>query len=101
MTRLEREKRTVGLMISIYCRRHHHTRRGALCDDCARLLDYATRRLERCPKGDSKTSCRRCATHCYAPERRVAIREVMRTVGPTMIFTHPVAAIRHLLAELK
>lgn len=29
------------------------------------------------------------------------IREVMRYVGPRMIFIHPIAAIRHLISELK
>lgn len=29
------------------------------------------------------------------------IREVMRYVGPRMLFIHPVSAIRHLISELK
>lgn len=101
MNRIEREKRTVRLMIGIYCRRMHHGSGEALCPSCRELSDYACERLERCPKGDAKTSCRKCDIHCYAPSRRDSIREVMRTVGPGMIFSHPLAAIRHLISELK
>lgn len=35
------------------------------------------------------------------PFRKKRIREVMRYVGPRMIFIHPIAAIRHLISELK
>ncbi len=100
MDRIEREKDTVGLMIGIYCKRHHGTDGGTLCADCSALLEYAQRRLDRCPRGNRKTSCRKCPTHCYAPAMKARIKEVMRDVGPRMIFIHPVSAIRHLLSEL-
>lgn len=86
-------------MIEIYCRKHHKTTN--LCCDCEDLLTYALSRLEHCPKGSLKTSCRKCDIHCYAPVKKEQIREVMRYVGPRMIFIHPVAAIRHLISELK
>lgn len=86
-------------MIEIYCRRHHHV--GGLCSECESLLAYAYKRLEHCPKGERKTSCRKCDIHCYAPDKKEQIRQVMRYVGPRMIFIHPVAAIRHLISELK
>jgi len=100
MTRIEREKTVVARMIAIYCRRHHPGNEG-LCDDCRALLDYARRRLDHCPKGENKTSCRKCATHCYAPSYREKIRMVMKYTGPRMIFHHPVSALRHLLAEMR
>lgn len=100
MDRIEREKDTVGLMIGIYCKCHHGTDGGTLCADCRALLEYAHRRLDRCPRGNRKTSCRKCRTHCYAPAMKARIKEVMRDVGPRMIFIHPVSAIRHLLSEL-
>ena len=41
-----------------------------------------------------------CAgNHCYKPEMRERIRQVMRYSGPRMITKHPVAAIRHLLGR--
>lgn len=99
--RVEREKRVVGEMIAIYCRRHHFAPSGELCARCADLLEYAHRRLDRCPKGDSKSSCRKCEIHCYSPEKREAIRTVMRYVGPRMLFISPLAALRHLIDELR
>lgn len=100
MNRIDREKLTVGQMIHIYCRRHHTAYGNELCDDCRALLNYAHQRLSFCPKGNAKTSCRKCEIHCYAPERKQQIREVMRYVGPRMIFIHPISALRHLLTEL-
>lgn len=102
MNRIEREKSTLAGMIEIYCRRHHQTVQGRepLCEECARLLDYAFRRLDRCPHGISKPSCRKCRIHCYAPDKRNEIRAIMRYVGPRMIFIRPIAAIRHLYTEL-
>lgn len=98
-TRIEREKRTVALMIEIYCRRKHNAIAG-LCPECMDLLDYAHKRLDLCPKGDAKTSCRKCEIHCYAPLRKQQIREVMRYVGPRMIYLRPVDAVRHILTEI-
>lgn len=98
---IQREKRVVAQMIAIYCHRHHAAKGGALCEDCRSLLDYATRRLDHCPKGDSKASCRKCEIHCYSAANREKIREVMKYVGPRMIFIHPFSAILHLIGELK
>ena len=97
-SRIEREKRTVSLMIDIYCSRHHKSS-GGLCPDCSSLLAYAHGRLDRCPKGNGKTSCRKCEIHCYAPQRKQQIREVMRYVGPRMIYISPMEAIRHIITE--
>ena len=100
MNRIEREKKTIGQMIGIYCRWRHRSPRAELCPDCAALLGYARNRLDHCPKGNAKTSCRKCEIHCYSPVNRRRIREVMRYVGPRMIFIHPIAAVRHLTTEL-
>lgn len=89
-------------MIAIYCRRHHHeATEGKLCPDCNALLRYALERLDRCPKGNGKSSCRKCTIHCYSSPQRAEIREVMRYVGPRMIFIHPIEAVRHLLSEMR
>ena len=101
MTRIEREKKTIAQMIAIYCRQHHGAGSGNLCPECAALLDYARARLDRCPKGNAKPSCRKCEIHCYSPANREKIRAVMRYTGPRMLFVHPVAAIRHLITEMK
>lgn len=114
MSRIEREKKVISRMIAIYCHRHHGSpadsndisgnrdnHSDSLCDECRVLLDYAHQRLDHCPHGNRKPSCRKCPIHCYSPSRRQQMRAVMRYVGPRMLFLHPLTAIRHLLDELK
>lgn len=97
----EREKQTVSEMIALYCRKNHKTKRGALCDECRQLTEYAVMRSDRCPFMENKTFCSNCKVHCYAPEMREKIRKVMRYSGPRMIFHHPVMAIRHVIESKK
>lgn len=92
----EREKRVVSLMISIYCRKNHGTKRE-LCPECQKLKEYAILRSDKCPFMESKTFCSNCKVHCYKPEMREKIRVVMRYAGPRMIFHHPVMAVRHVV----
>ena len=92
----QREKQMVSQMITLYCRRTHHTR-GALCPDCAALNQYACARSDRCPFMETKTFCSNCRVHCYKPDMREKIRIVMRFSGPRMIFYRPVVAIRHVV----
>lgn len=92
----EREKQTVSLMIKIYCRKKHHTKSG-LCEECAALNEYARLRSDKCPFMETKTFCSNCKVHCYKPEMREKIREVMRFSGPRMLFYHPVMAVQHLI----
>ncbi len=95
MTRIEREKHTVELMIRLYCRKKEGNRE--LCEECRELLAYACKRLDACKFGNEKPACKNCTVHCYRPEMRERIRRVMRYAGPRMMLYHPVAAIRHLL----
>ena len=95
----EREKETVSLMISIYCRKKHGSK--TLCPDCAALDTYARQRSDKCPFMETKTFCSNCKVHCYKPDMREKIREVMRFSGPRMIFHHPVMAIRHVIESKK
>lgn len=95
-----RERKTITAMISLYCRQQHASA-GTLCAECAALADYAAQRLEKCPFGDEKPTCAKCPIHCYKPERRAQVREVMRYAGPRLLRRRPLLAIRHLLAERK
>ena len=99
-TKREREKETVALMISLYCRKNHGTK-DTLCPECAALRDYAMQRSDKCPFMETKTFCSNCRVHCYKSAMREKIREVMRFSGPRMIFHHPVMAIRHLIETNK
>lgn len=96
--RIARELRTIAAMVEMYCRDHHGTK-GNICDDCAELLVYAEKRLEKCPYHEDKPVCNKCPIHCYKPNRREQVRVVMRYAGPRMLWRHPVLAIRHKIDE--
>ena len=96
----EQEKAMVSQMIFLYCKKKHKTKKG-LCQDCAELDRYARQRSEKCPFMETKTFCSNCKVHCYKPDMRERIREVMRFSGKRMIFNHPLAAVRHLIESKK
>ena len=97
--RLGREWRTLDAMIAISCRDLHGTRRGRLCAGCDELRGYAHQRLTRCPFRPDKPTCANCKVHCYKPEMRERVRQVMRHAGPKMLLRHPVLALLHLLVD--
>jgi len=81
-------------MIEIYCTTMHQGK--DLCDNCGLLLTYALKRIDHCKFNPNKPACKDCPVHCYKPEMREKIRQVMRFAGPRMILTHPVLALDHL-----
>ena len=87
-------------MISIYCKGNHNTNDN-LCDDCSSLLDYAFKRIDKCPVKESKTTCAKCTVHCYKPDMREKVRGVMRYSGPRMLYHHPVKTLLHYAHGLK
>ena len=87
-------------MIKLYCRKKHGTN-GELCSDCKALSEYAAMRSDKCPFMESKTFCSNCKVHCYKPDMREKIREVMRFSGPRMIMYHPIMAVRHVIESKK
>lgn len=93
MERIEREKRIVSLMISIYCKHKEH--HEAMCTECRELEAYAHKRLSHCRHGNNKKACKDCKTHCYAPDYRNRIRTVMRFAGPRMLWYSPLECLRH------
>lgn len=97
--RIEREARTVRIMIGIFCQAHHKPGSG-LCTECQDLLTYANERLTRCPFAPDKPACAKCPVHCYKADMRERIRHVMRYSGPRMIWRHPILAVQHLLDEI-
>lgn len=93
---MKREAKTVEVMIRKYCD-ISHTSSGELCGDCEELLQYAMARLAGCPFQENKTTCGKCPIHCYQPAMRERIQEVMRIIGPKMIFSHPLLGLGHLM----
>ena len=98
--RMEREAKTVEVMIRRYCRDKHNTP-GKLCPDCRELLEYARKRLSLCPFQENKTTCGKCPVHCYKPDMKSRVQQVMRYVGPRMIWSNPLLSLRHGLDGLR
>jgi hypothetical protein len=94
--RLARELATMRAMVAIHCR-DKHGGSGELCEQCAGLMDYATRRLDRCVFGDDKPTCANCTVHCYNTAMREQVRVVMRYAGPRMMWRHPFLALAHVV----
>ena len=96
----EKEKVIVAQMIGLYCKKKHGTK-GALCEACAALKEYAWMRSDKCPFMESKTFCSNCKVHCYKSEMRAKIKEVMKFSGPRMMFVDPAMAISHVIESRK
>ena len=79
--RLARELKTIRAMARIFCRKHNGRESEGLCVDCEALLDYATRRLDRCVFGDDKPTCVNCTIHCYSEAMREDVRAATRDAG--------------------
>lgn len=94
--RINRERKTLELMITLFCRDHHKTKQE-ICTECQELVGYARLRLKNCPFQEKKTTCGNCRIHCYKPVMREKIRQVMRYAGPRMLWRHPLLAIGHMV----
>lgn len=86
--------------VQLYCRSRHRDRasvtaelpaellRGRpelrLCPDCKQLLEYGVTRRALCPL-EPKPSCKNCHIHCYSPEYRRKIKEIMAFSGKRML----------------
>jgi len=99
MSSIRYEKETVDKMIRLYCRKKHKTKNEHLCPDCEAIKNYALKRLDKCPFGDAKSSCNRCKVHCYNPEMRQRMREIMRFSGPRMLIYYPFDFVKHYVRK--
>lgn len=92
---IEKEKKTIAVMIQMYCKSKHQT--ISLCDDCKELLNYANKKLDYCKWKENKPTCKKCPTHCYKPDMKKKIKKVMRYSGPRLLLKHPILLIKHVL----
>ena len=107
-----RQDKELKLMIrftDLFCSSHHRTFRsesagtgvtgeagstGQLCPECADLVRYAAARLRHCPL-KPKPSCKNCPVHCYRPDYRQKIREIMAWSGKRLILRGRLDLIVH------
>ena len=99
--RLWREFRTMEHMVTIYCADHHSHSITCPCKQCQAFLDYAERRLQKCPYAQAKPTCAKCPIHCYKAAQREQARVIMRYSGPRMLRRHPWYALLHILDKLR
>lgn len=99
--RIRREKKTISIMIEMYCRDNHETTNHALCGGCGTLHAYAMQRIDKCPLCLAKPTCANCPIHCYKPDMREEVRQVMQYAGPRMMKRHPILAILHIIDGLR
>lgn len=98
MSRIEKEKHIIEVMIGIYCRKKHKTK-NTLCPECQELLDYSRQRLDKCKFGENKSYCQKCTVHCYKKSMKSKIKEVMRFSGPRILFYNPVEFFKHMFSK--
>ncbi len=96
-SKIERDQATVRFMVRLYAK--HHPAADAV--SCQRLADYACQRLQHCKFGEQKPACKDCPIHCYKPDMRAQMQQVMRWAGPRMVLLAPRATLRHLWQSLK
>ncbi|WP_290913144.1 nitrous oxide-stimulated promoter family protein [Eubacterium sp.] len=99
--RITREKEMLPEMVKIYCYGMHKSKKGTLCKDCQELTDYALFRLDHCRWGNDKNFCSQCPCHCYKPDMRSKIKEVMRYSGPRIMLYHPLVGTIHGIETIK
>jgi hypothetical protein len=102
LTRKELKDLKVLLQFTaVYCANRHTSDRAAVnttepdlqplplhkypvCKECSDFLLYAFERRLRCPLED-KPICKHCTVHCYKPDHREKVREIMRFSGQHLI----------------
>jgi Nitrous oxide-stimulated promoter len=98
-TRQQKDMKILISFVSLFCRSRHSGvltapldpaltriagKEQLLCPECRELVGYAAKRLRFCPL-EPKPSCKRCHVHCYRPDYRVKVREVMAWSGKRLI----------------
>ncbi|PGB58831.1 nitrous oxide-stimulated promoter family protein [Bacillus toyonensis] len=99
MNRIEREEKTISIMIDMYCKNEH--KQDTICEKCQRLKDYAYFRLSKCPFQEKKPACQNCKIHRYRPDMKGLVKDVMKKSGPKMILKHPYFAVMHAVDTMK
>ncbi|MCD6580586.1 MAG: nitrous oxide-stimulated promoter family protein [Desulfuromusa sp.] len=100
LTRKEKKDlKILALFTSVYCRDHHTAEikslsdlpeqlasleRYACCAPCREFLLYAIERRLNCPL-EERPVCKHCQVHCYRPDYREKVRDIMRYSGKTLI----------------
>jgi len=112
--KLINDLKTLAKFIEVYCDGHHDDadresvklkthnlkeltdKQPRLCPDCQKLLAHALVKRTICPM-DPKPQCKHCPNHCYRPNYRQKIQEVMKYAGRKLAMHGRVDYLLHLL----
>jgi hypothetical protein len=109
MTRqMIKDIRVIGVFTEVWCAGHRHSgrqlvtmpgsdRQVQLCPDCAEFLGYAVMKRQKCPLEAEKPSCKHCRIHCYAPQQRATVRQIMAWSGRRMLLRGRLDYLWHYL----
>ena len=107
--RQEQDLKLLITFVGLFCRSRHRELRTEslepalarlagkpqqLCPDCAGLVTYAAKRLRYCPL-EPKPTCKNCPVHCYRPDYRQQVREIMAWSGKRLILRGRLDLIYH------
>ncbi len=113
-TAVKSDLRTLARFITFYCAHRHADelktpvaiknrdldaiigRQVDLCPTCCKLFAHAFVKRTRCPLSP-KPACKRCPSHCFHPEYRRQIREVMGYSGRQLALRGRLDYLLHLL----
>ena len=88
--KVEKDIRILEKFIQVYCDTKHKDFEKTivnnldLCEECFETLNYSILRREFCSL-NPKPSCKNCDIHCYKPDQRQKIKNIMRYSGMHMI----------------
>lgn len=97
--RIEKDAKILKKFIKVYCHNIHSEymkNENGYCKECFELLNFALLRNVKCQL-DPKPKCKDCKIHCYKPEMRKKIKEVMKFSGIYFIKRGRVDWIIHYL----
>ena len=89
-SKVDEDIKVLRQFIQIYCDTKHKDRAKTneddiiLCEECHDTLRYSSLRREYCPQ-NPKPTCKNCEIHCYKPEYRQRIKDIMRHSGMILI----------------
>ncbi|MFC1802703.1 nitrous oxide-stimulated promoter family protein [Thermoproteota archaeon] len=99
---IENDIKVLRQFIQIYCDTKHidsekTEKKGLmLCTECHKTMVYSRMQRELCPL-NPKPTCKNCEIHCYKPDQRQRIREIMRHSGMHFIKRGRIDMLLHYL----
>lgn len=98
MPKLERDYKTIKVMVERYCKLEHGSKNNELCEVCTDTLAYSEERLAKCKFGEEKPACAKCSVHCYRKDEKLKMIDIMRKTRVWMLLRHPILTFYHFFS---